>query len=98
MPVCGCRSIDRLDQIEHLDDAVRAQVEMRTYDLLELVLCDLRGAERLHCDRSRFRHADGVGHLNFAAIGKPGGYDVLRNVARSIGCRAIDLRWILARE
>ena len=48
--------------------------------------------------RDRVRDADRVGDLHLAAVGEPGGDDVLRHVARRVGGRAVDLRRILARE
>ena len=44
------------------------------------------------------RDADRVGDLDLAAVGEPGGDDVLRHVARRVGGRAVDLRRVLARE
>ena len=44
------------------------------------------------------RDADRVRDLDLAAVGEPGGDDVLRDVARGVGGRAVDLRRILARE
>ena len=44
------------------------------------------------------RDADRVRDLHLAAIGEPGGDDVLRDVARRVGGRAVDLRRVLARE
>ncbi len=42
--------------------------------------------------------ADRVGHLYLAAVGESGGDDVLGDVARRVGSRAVDLRGVLARE
>ena len=44
------------------------------------------------------RDADRVGDLELAAVGEPGGDDVLRHVARRVGGRAVDLGRILAGE
>src|SRR6185369_3295130 len=44
------------------------------------------------------RHADRVADLNLAAVGNARGDDVLGDVARSVGGRAVDFRRILARE
>jgi hypothetical protein len=49
-------------------------------------------------DRHRLGHADGVGELDGAAVGEAGGDDVLGEVARRIGGRAVDLGRVLARE
>ena len=44
------------------------------------------------------RDADRVGDLELAAVGEAGGDEVLRDVARRVRGRAVDLRRILARE
>ena len=65
---------------------------------LELLVVDLAGAERVHVHADRLRDADGVRDLHLAARGEPGGDDVLRDVARVVAGRAIDLRRVLAAE
>ncbi len=64
----------------------------------DLVVGDLAGAEGIHHQRHRARHADRVGHLHLALVGQAGGDDVLRHVAAGVGGRAVDLGRILARE
>ena len=59
---------------------------------------DLGRAEGLEGDRQRAGHADRIRKLQLEAIGQPGGDDVLGDIARRIGRRAIDLCRILARE
>ena len=44
------------------------------------------------------RDADGVGDLHLAALGQPGGDDVLGHVARGVGRGAVDLGGVLAAE
>src|SRR5690606_12820402 len=56
------------------------------------------GAERVHLHRDRLRHADGVGRLQFRALGQAAGDDVPRNVAAEVRAAAIYLRGILAAE
>ena len=46
----------------------------------------------------RMRDADRVGDLELAAVGEAGGDDVLRDVARGVRGRAVDLGRVLARE
>src|SRR3546814_5045727 len=74
-----------MDQVEHLDDAVRAQVEVFADQLLDHVVADLAGAERGDRDAGRLGHADGVAHLDFATIGQAGGDHVLGDVTRGVG-------------
>ena len=63
-----------------------------------LRLLDLAGAVRIDIDRQRLGNADGVGKLDRAAIGEARRDDVLREIARRIGRRAVDLGRVLARE
>ena len=68
------------------------------HELGDLLFGDASGALGVHHDRHRIGDADGVGELHQRAIGEAGGDDVLRDVARHVAGRAIDLRRILARE
>ena len=49
-------------------------------------------------DRQRLGNADGVGKLDRATVGQLGGNDVLGQVARGVGSRAVDLGGVLAGE
>ena len=66
--------------------------------LLELVFVDVAGAMQVGVDRQRLGDADRVGKLERAAIGEAGGDDVLGEIARRIGGRAVDLGRVLAGE
>src|SRR5207342_2135097 len=90
--------VHRVDQVEHLDDAVRAQVEVLADQLLDLVVGDLAGAEGGDRDRGRLGDADRVGHLHFALVGQARGDDVLGHVTRGVRGGTIDLRRVLAGE
>ena len=59
---------------------------------------DLGRAEGLDHDRHRASDADRVRDLHLAALGDPGGDDVLRRVAHRVRRGAVDLRRVLARE
>jgi hypothetical protein len=74
------------------------QVHHLAQRLFELGFVDLAGAVQVDIDRQRLGHADGVGELDRAAVGETGGHDVLGEIARGIGGRAVDLGRILARE
>ena len=56
------------------------------------------GAEAVDEHRERVGDADRVGDLDLAAVGEPGRDHVLRDVARGVRRRAVDLRRVLARE
>src|SRR5690606_3427375 len=90
--------VHRVDQVQHLDDAVRAQVEVGTDQLLDLCVRNLAGAEGGYRDRGRLGHADGVGNLHFALVGQAGGNHVLGDVTGSISGRTINLGRVLAGE
>src|SRR5690606_23262958 len=51
--VGGGRLVDRVHQVQHLDDAVRAQVEVLADQLLDLLVRDAAGAEGGDRDRGR---------------------------------------------
>ena len=53
-------SVDRAAPVQVTDDGTRAQVEVFIDDLGDLHVVDLAGAEGLHVDGERFRHADGI--------------------------------------
>ena len=96
--VGGGLRVDRTAQVEHLDDAARTQVEVSAHELGDLFVGDHAGAVREHGDVHRFGNADGVGDLNLTLRGETGGNDVLGDIAAGIGCGAVNLRRILARE
>ena len=64
----------------------------------ELGLVDLAGAVQVDIDRQRLGDADGVAELDRGAVGEAGRDDVLGEVARRVGGRAVDLGRVLARE
>ena len=74
-------------QVEHLVDRLGDGVRV-----------DLLGTEGLDQHRHRAGHADGVGHLDLAAAGGPGGHHVLGHPAGRVGGGAVDLGRVLARE
>ena len=90
--------VDRAEQVEHLDDALRPQVEMGADKLLDPPVGKLARAECRHMHRDGLGNADGIGDLHLAFVGKTGGHDVLRDITAGVGRRTIDLRGILARN
>ncbi len=91
-------AVDRAGEIEHLAQAMRGEVEVRTHDLRQTLTRQAARAEGLDHDRGRLSHTDRIRHLHFALLGKARGDDVLRDVARGVRRRTVDLRRILARE
>ena len=88
----------RREQVELVDERLRAHVEVLEDVLLELLVGDLAGAERVDVHADRLRDADRVGDLHLAALREARRDDVLRDEARVVAGRAIDLRRVLAAE
>src|SRR5574337_1430082 len=80
--VAGGLLVHRVDQVEHLEDAVGAQVEVLADQLLDLVVAEAAGAEGGDRDRGGVGYADRVADLHLAEIGDAGGDDVLGHVDR----------------
>ena len=68
MPISRRRPVNRTNQVEHLQYAVRPQVEILADEVDQAIVADPAGTESLHADRCRLCDADGVGHLDFAPI------------------------------
>src|SRR5579862_1213385 len=88
--------VDRPPQVEVAEDRSGAQIEDLAHELLDPGDRDRLRAERLDEHRQGVRDADRVRNLDLAALRKPGRDDVLRDVPRRVGGRAIDLRRVLA--
>src|SRR4051812_9630060 len=100
MAVGGGGPVDGLVEAEMGADAARgeaAELRDRLDSLLELRIVDAAGAVGVDVERQRLRDSDRVGELDGAALREARGDDVLSEVARDIGRRAIDLGRILAR-
>ena len=65
---------------------------------LDRVVADGAGAVGVDIERQRLGDADRISELDRAARGEAGGDDVLGEIARDIGGRAVDLGRVLARE
>ena len=98
MAVGCCLLVDRPLKVERPDDAGGREVEDPADGGGDLLLGDSAGAEGLDENRDGEGYADGVGELEFAALGEAGGHDVFGHIAGHIGGGAVDLRWILAGE
>src|SRR5690606_5958812 len=64
--------IDRTIELQALANAARRQVDEFVQDLLETALVDLTRAVGVDIKRQRLGHADGIGNLDRAAVGKVG--------------------------
>ena len=84
--VRGGLRVDRAAEVEVAQDRGRPEVEVLADELLDPRhgrRCSV--SKRVDEDRERVRDADRVGDLDLAALGEPGGDDVLRDVARGVG-------------
>src|SRR5579859_2880644 len=98
VPVRRGLRVDRAAQVEIAQDRGRAQVEVLADEVDDVRHGNRLGAERLDENRHRMRDADRVRDLDLAALREPGRDDVLRDVARRVCSRPVDLRRVLARE
>src|SRR5215471_5972489 len=74
----------------------RGVKSMSSPSTLELGNVELVGVlTQIDVDRQRLGHADGIGELDGAAIGETGSHDVLGEVARGVGGRAVNFGGIL---
>src|SRR5438128_11393443 len=98
MAVRSRLAVDWPAEVERGNDRGRAQVEMALDQPLDLVVGELTGPERLDLERDRAGDPDAIGDLDLEPVREPGGHHVLRDPARGVGRRSIDLRRILAGE
>ena len=91
---------DGVGEAETLHDEVGAQVDhvLHLEGDLGIAHLDVRRAVGVDVEAHRLGHADGVGDLNQGLVADAGGHEVLGDVAGGIGCRAVHLRAVLARE
>ena len=81
-----------------LANAARRKIHDFHQRRLELGFVDVAGAVQVGVDRQRLGDADRVGELQGAAVRQSRGDDVLGEIARGIGGRAIDFGRVLAGE
>src|SRR4051812_20132170 len=89
--------VDRFVEAEMLADAARREPHELLQNLRQLVLVHLAGALAVDIDGQRLGNADRVRELDRATVGEARRDDILREIARRIGRRAVDLGRILAR-
>ena len=85
-------------QFQILDHGGGLEAEGFLDDLQELVFRDDRGAVSIDHDGQRVGQADGVGHLDLAALGQAGGHHVFGHVAQHVGGGAVHLGGVFAGE
>lgn len=96
--VLGGLAVDRLDQVELLDDDTRTHVEILVDDLDKLFGAAVGSAVGLDEDGERLGDTDGVGELHESAASELGVDEGLCDPAGEVGGRAVDLAVVLAGE
>src|SRR3954470_22589749 len=90
--------VDRAAEVEVTEDRGGTQVEVLLHEVLDPADGDRFRSERLDENGHRMRDSDRVCDLDLAALGKPRCDDVLRDITRRVGGRAVDLRRVDAPE
>ena len=90
--------VDRAAKLEVADDRTWPQIEVFVDQFFDLFIADLARAEGLDVDTQWLGHADGVGELDFAAVGEAGGDDVFGNPSGCVGTAAVDFGAVFAAE
>src|SRR5688500_19082959 len=98
MPVRRGLPVDRLAQLEALDDRAGPEVEVLSDELADRLVRHLARAEGLDVQRDRPRATNDVCDLHFEAIREASLDHVLRHEARRVGGRPVDLRRIFSAE
>ena len=97
----GCRFlIDGLTQLQPALDGCRTHIEDFAHPLRNLCVGKRHFgcAVGVHAKAHRLGYADGVSNLHKGLLGNACRYNVLGNMARCVGCRTVNLRWVFARE
>ena len=94
----GGGSIDRIAEIERLDDAARREIEHFADCRFERILRHRPGAERVDHDRYGIGDADGVRDLGFAPLRQPGRNDVFGDPPHRVRGGPINFGGVLAAE
>ncbi len=90
--------IDGTPQFERFDDPLGGQLKVLAHQLFQAIFRNFAGVEGIHQYADRFGHADGVGELDFTAIGEPRGNDILGDIAAHVAGRAVNLGRVFAAE
>ena len=98
--VAGCLTIDRSTELETLLDSIGAEVKYLVYELSDLGIAERDVACPIGIDEDAdwLSDPDSIGELYEYFVSDASSDEVLRYVASCIGCRAVYLRGVLARE
>src|SRR2546428_3648622 len=98
MAVGGSCFVDRTLEVERFDNRGRAEVEKFAQGCGKLMVRHDAGVEGVDQERNRFGDPDRVGHLDFTLRRESGGNDILRDMARHIASRTVDLARVFTRK
>ena len=96
--VLGGLEVDRLGEVEVLDDDTRTEVKVLSDDVDELIGSLARGAVGLDKDGEGLGNTDGVGKLDEGTAGELRVDDGLGDPSGDVGSRAVDLGVVLSGE
>lgn len=96
--VLGGLEVDRLGQVELLDDDSWSEVEVLVDDGDELVRCLIRGTVGVHEDGEWLRNTDGVGKLDQSTTGELGVDQRFGDPAGNVSGGSVDLGEVLSGE
>lgn len=94
MPVCRSLFVNRVLQIECLDDGCRAKIEGFLHSFDEFFFRHFGRTERFHRNRNGFSFSDGIGNADLTLVGETGMHEILRNVSCHVCAGAINLRGV----
>ena len=98
MAIGGRLAINRTTQLQGFNNALGGELEVLAHQLFQFLLGDCTGAEGLNQDAHGFCHADSVSKLHLASFSQARGDYVLGDVARHVGCGAVNLCRVLTAE
>ena len=98
MAVCRELAINRMAQVEHINNRGRAQVEFFHHDFTQGIIGDDACAESIHHNGNRLGDTDGICQLDFTLPGEACRHNILGHITRRIGRGAVHLRRVLAGE
>ena len=85
MSIGGNLPVDRVPQVQFLDDCRRLEVEVFIDQPADSLIRDHTSTEGVYVQRYRSGHSDGIGHLELAAAGQPRSHHILGCIAQIIG-------------
>src|SRR5262245_54276822 len=98
MPVRRGLPVDRPAQLQRLNNPLGRELEVFAHQLFQFLFADPAGAEGVHQDADRLGYSDGVGQLDFAAVGQAGSHNVFGDVTGHVAGRTVNFGRVFAAE